>query len=68
MKKKKMIKYLITTKQVVERTYVRESEEDVSMEDVQVAFEQESFDGTELDADYDEETVTQVNKHKGKED
>ena len=48
-KKKKMIKYLITTKQVVERTYVRESEEDVSMEDVQVAFEQESFDGTELD-------------------
>ena len=67
MKKKKMIKYLITTKQVVERTYVRESEEDVSMEDVQVAFEQESFDGTELDKDYDEEIVTQVVEHKGKE-
>ena len=63
-----MQKYIITTKQIVERTYVKESEDDVSMEDVLVSFEQESFDGTELDADYDEETVTQVNKHKGKED
>ena len=63
-----MKKYIITTKQIVERTYVKESEDDVSMEDVQVSFEQESFDGTELDADYDEETVTQVNEHKGKED
>ena len=66
MKKKKMIKYLITTKQVVERTYVRESEDDVSMEDVQVAFEQESFNGTELDVNYDDEIVTQVEEYKGK--
>ena len=62
-----MKKYIITTKQIIERTYVRESEDDVSMEDVQVSFEQESFDGTELDKDYDDEIVTQVVEHKGKE-
>ena len=62
-----MKKYMITTEQVVTRTYVRESEDDVSMEDVQVSFEQESFDGTELDKDYDDEIVTQVVEHKGKE-
>jgi len=62
-----MKKYIITTQQIVKRTYVRESEEDVSMEDVQVAFEQESFDGTELDKDSDDEIVTQVVEHKGKE-
>ena len=62
-----MKKYIITTEQIVKRTYVRESEEDVSMEDVQVSFEKESFDGTELDKDYDEEIVTQVVEHKGKE-
>ena len=62
-----MKKYIITTKQIVERTYVKESEDDVSMEDVQVSFEQESFDGTELDKDYDDEIVTQVVEHKGKE-
>ena len=62
-----MKKYMITTEQVVTRTYVRESEDDVSMEDVQVSFEQESFDGTELDKDYDEEIVTQVVEHKEKE-
>ena len=61
-----MTKYIITTKQIVERTYVRESEDDVSMEDVQVAFEQDSFDGTELDKDYDDEIVTQVEEYKGK--
>ena len=63
-----MKKYMITTEQVVTRTYVRESEDDVSMEDVQVSFEQESFDGTELDKDYDEEIVTQVVEHKEKEE
>ena len=63
-----MKKYIITTKQIVERTYVKESEDDVSMEDVQVSFEQESFDGTELDKDYDEEIVTQVVEHKEKEE
>ena len=62
-----MKKYIITTKQIVERTYVKENEDDVSMEDVQVSFEQESFDGTELDKDYDDEIVTQVVEHKGKE-
>ena len=61
-----MKKYIITTKQIVERTYVRESEDDVSMEDVQVAFEQESFNGTELDVKYDDEIVTQVEEYKGK--
>ena len=61
-----MQKYIITTKQIVERTYVKESEDDVSMEDVQVAFEQESFNGTELDVKYDDEIVTQVEEYKGK--
>ena len=61
-----MKKYIITTKQIVERTYVRESEDDVSMEDVQVSFEQESFDGTEIDKDYDDEIVIKVEEHNGK--
>ena len=59
-------KYMITTEQLVKRTYVRESENDVSMEDAQVSFEQESFDGTEIDKDYDDEIVIKVEEHNGK--
>ena len=62
-------KYIITTTQQVKRTYVREDcDGEYTMEECQQNFESESFDGTELDVEYDDEIVTQVEEYKGKED
>ena len=62
-------KYIITTTQQVKRTYVRDDcDGEYTMEECQQNFESESFDGTELDVEYDDEIVTQVEEYKGKED
>ena len=58
-------KYIITTTQQVKRTYVREDcDGEYTMEECQQNFESESFDGTELDVEYDDEIVTQVEEYK----
>ena len=57
-------KYIITTIQEVKRTYVRDDcDGEYTMEECQEKFEAESFDGTELDAEYDDETVIDIKEH-----
>ena len=61
-----MKKYIITTIQEVKRTYVREGEDcdgEYTMEECQEKFEAESFDGTELDVEYDDEVVIDIKEH-----
>ena len=61
-------KYIITTTQQVKKTYVKDDcDSEYTMEECQQNFERESFDGTELDVEYDDEIVTQVVEHKEKE-
>ena len=59
-----MKKYIITTIQEVKRTYVRENcDGEYTMEECQEKFEAESFDGTELDAEYNDEVVIDIIEH-----
>ena len=57
-------KYIITTIQKVKRTYVKDDcDGEYTMEECQENFEAESFYGTELDAEYDDETVIDIKEH-----
>ena len=57
-------KYIITTIQEVKRTYVREDcDGEYTMEECQENFEAENFNGTELDVEYDDETVIDIKEH-----
>ena len=60
-------KYIITTIQEVKRSYVRDDcDGEYTMEECQQNFESESFNGTELDVEYDDETVIKIEEYKGK--
>jgi len=60
--------YIITTVQEVKRTYVRDDlDGEYTMEECQENFENENFNGTELDVEYDDETVIKIEEHKEKE-
>jgi len=60
-------KYIITTVQEVKRTYIRDDlDGEYTMEECQENFESENFNGSELDLEYDDETVIKVEEYKKK--
>mgnify|MGYP003135770546 CR=1 FL=1 len=58
-------KYIITTIQEVKRTYIRDDcDGEYTMKECQENFESENFNGTELDVEYDDETVIKIKEQR----